>query len=55
LSRTTDESKAVLEAVRPSQAFKTRITEGSPDCMKVLGLDRRLLAMNEVNRVHVCI
>src|SRR5258705_6494858 len=35
-----------LESPPASVEFKTRLIEGSPDCMKVLDLDGRLLSMN---------
>src|SRR6266700_1775465 len=35
-----------LESPPPSADFKTRLIEGSPDCIKVLDLDGRLLSMN---------
>src|SRR6266571_763604 len=35
-----------LESPPPSADFKTRLIEGSPDCIKVLDLDGRLLFMN---------
>ena len=35
-----------LESLPPSADFKTRLIEGSPDCIKVLDLDGRLLSMN---------
>src|SRR5580765_400796 len=34
------------EALRASEAFKTRLIEGSLDCIKVLDLEGRLLSMN---------
>src|SRR5437667_12764423 len=35
-----------LEPPPASADFKTRLIEGSPDCIKVLDLDGRLLSMN---------
>ena len=35
-----------LESAPASADFKTRLIEGSPDCIKVLDLDGRLLSMN---------
>src|SRR6266481_6613597 len=35
-----------LESPPPSADFKTRLIEGSSDCIKVLDLDGRLLSMN---------
>src|SRR5260221_14133749 len=35
-----------LESPPASVDFKTRLIEGSPDCIKVLDLDGRLLSMN---------
>jgi len=35
-----------LESPPASEEFKTRLIEGSPDCLKVLDLDGRLLSMN---------
>src|SRR5262245_28514530 len=35
-----------LEASQASEDLKTRLIEGSPDCIKVLDLDGRLLSMN---------
>ena len=35
-----------LESPPASADFKTRLIEGSPDCLKVLDLDGRLLSMN---------
>src|SRR5258706_1479791 len=35
-----------LESPPASADFKTRLIEGSPDCIKVLDLDGRLLSMN---------
>src|SRR3989442_11000587 len=34
------------EAPRASDDFQTRFIEGSPDCLKVLDLDGRLISMN---------
>src|SRR6266542_1139175 len=43
----TPQSKADrLEAHQASEEFRTRLIEGSPDCLKVLDLDGRLLSMN---------
>jgi PAS domain S-box-containing protein len=41
-----EQLKAALEALRASEEFKTRLIEGSRDCIKVLDLEGRLLAMN---------
>ncbi len=38
--------KSALESLRESEEFKTRLIEGSRDCIKVLDLDGRLLSMN---------
>src|SRR5574340_1517533 len=38
--------KSVLESLRESEEFKTRLIEGSRDCIKILDLDGRLLSMN---------
>lgn len=38
--------KSALEAQRESEEFKTRLIEGSRDCLKVLDLEGRLLSMN---------
>ena len=38
--------KSALEALRESKEFKTRLIEGSRDCLKVLDLEGRLLSMN---------
>ena len=38
--------KSALEALRESEEFKTRLIEGSRDCLKVLDLDGRLLSVN---------
>src|SRR5258706_2723610 len=35
-----------LESLPASADFRTRLIEGSPDCIKVLDLDGRLLSMN---------
>src|SRR5262245_35504375 len=37
---------AVIEALRASEEFKTRMIECSRDCIKVLDLEGRLLSMN---------
>lgn len=36
----------LLDALRASEEFKTRLIEGSRDCIKVLDLEGRLLSMN---------
>ncbi len=41
------ERKRAEEALRTSEAFKNRILESSPDCIKVLDLEGRLLFMNK--------
>ena len=46
LVRTIAEYQAAEEALRASEEFKTRMIEGSLDCIKVLDLDGRLLSMN---------
>ncbi|HSQ04871.1 MAG TPA: GAF domain-containing protein, partial [Burkholderiales bacterium] len=46
LARTSAETTAMVEALRVSEEFKTRIIECSRDCIKVLDLDGRLLSMN---------
>ncbi len=38
--------KQTEEALRASEEFKSRLIEGSQDCIKVLDLDGRLLSMN---------
>lgn len=38
--------KSALEALRESEEFKTRLIEGSRDCLKVLDLEGRLLSVN---------
>jgi formate hydrogenlyase transcriptional activator len=38
--------KSVLEALRESEEFKTRLIESSRDCIKILDLDGRLLSVN---------
>ncbi|MEI9948866.1 MAG: sigma 54-interacting transcriptional regulator [Pseudomonadota bacterium] len=35
-----------MEPEGPDESFRTRLVEGSPDCIKVLDLDGRLLTMN---------
>src|ERR1041384_6746894 len=35
-----------MEPEGPDESFRTRLMEGSPDCIKVLDLDGRLLTMN---------
>ena len=35
-----------MEPEGPDESFRTRLIEGSPDCIKVLDLDGRLLSMN---------
>ena len=46
LLRTIADHQAAEEALRASEAFKTRLIEGSLDCIKVLDLDGRLQSMN---------
>lgn len=46
LVRTIANQQSAEEALRASEAFKTRLIEGSLDCIKVLDLDGRLLSMN---------
>jgi hypothetical protein len=38
--------KSALDSLRESEEFKTRLIEGSRDCLKVLNLEGRLLSMN---------
>ncbi len=45
-ARALDESRTAAEAYRESEELKTRLIEGSQDCIKVLDLDGRLLSMN---------
>lgn len=42
-----DDKKRAEEALRRSEAFVRGVVESSPDCVMVLGLDGRLLWMNE--------
>ncbi len=42
----TAEARALWEALRASEEFKTRLIESSRDCIKVLHLDGRLVSMN---------
>ena len=46
LVRTIADQQTAEEALRDSEAFKTRLIEGSLDCIKVLDLEGRLLSMN---------
>jgi PAS domain S-box-containing protein len=46
LDGTAEAALARERALRESEQFKTRIIESSPDCIKILDLDGRLLAMN---------
>src|SRR5258706_9676048 len=47
MKRSASQSKAGhLESSPLSADFKSRLIEGSPDCIKVLDLDGRLLSMN---------
>ncbi|HEV7735144.1 MAG TPA: PAS domain-containing protein, partial [Candidatus Binatia bacterium] len=39
-------SREAAQALRESEAFSTTILESSPDCIKVLDADGRLLRMN---------
>jgi PAS domain S-box-containing protein len=41
------ERKRAEEALRGSEAFKNRVLENSPDCIKVLDMEGRLLFMNK--------
>ncbi|HET9267616.1 MAG TPA: sigma 54-interacting transcriptional regulator, partial [Vicinamibacterales bacterium] len=41
------EWKRTAAALRESEEFKTRVLDSSPDCIKVLDLDGRLLSMNQ--------
>jgi len=45
--RDVSERKRAEEALRESEAFKKRILENSPDCIKVLDMEGRLLFMNK--------
>src|SRR5438034_921531 len=40
------EQATAQESSREGDEFTTRLIEGSPDCLKVLDLDGRLLSMN---------
>jgi formate hydrogenlyase transcriptional activator len=46
LSQTIHDGQARERALRESEQLKTRIIESSPDCIKVLDLEGRLLSMN---------
>jgi len=46
MARDITERKRAEEALCESEAFKNRILESSPDCIKVLDLEGRLLFMN---------
>ena len=47
MKSTLPENKnARLPSPLPGEDFQTRLIEGSPDCIKVLDLDGRLLSMN---------
>src|SRR2546428_2029915 len=46
MDRTISENKIMEEALRFSEEFKTRLIEGSRDCIKVLDLQGRLLYIN---------
>lgn len=41
------ERKGAEEALRESEAFKNRVLENSPDCIKVLDMEGKLLFMNK--------
>ncbi len=47
MARDITDRKRAEEALRESEAFKNRILESSPDCIKVLDLEGRLLFMNK--------
>jgi PAS domain S-box-containing protein len=42
----SDAAPTPLSQAQPGAEFPTRLIEGSPDCLKVLDLDGRLLSMN---------
>ena len=44
--RAAAEAASTAQALRESEELKTRIIDSSPDCIKVLDLDGRLLSMN---------
>jgi formate hydrogenlyase transcriptional activator len=46
LQEEVESRKQTEEALRASEEFKSRLIEGSQDCIKVLDLDGRLLSMN---------
>ncbi len=46
LEQAAEETKAAAEALRTSDDFKSRIIEGSRDCIKILDLEGRLLYVN---------
>jgi formate hydrogenlyase transcriptional activator len=46
LQKEIESRKQTEEALRASEEFKSRLIEGSQDCIKVLDLDGRLLSMN---------
>jgi formate hydrogenlyase transcriptional activator len=46
VARVTAESEAMIESLRVTEEFKTRMIECSRDCIKVLDLEGRLLSMN---------
>ena len=41
------EGRRIADALRESEELKTRVIDSSPDCIKVLSLDGRLLSMNK--------
>ena len=45
-----------MEPDGPDESFRTRLIEGSPDCIKVLDLDGRLIYMNEggMQSLEIC-
>src|SRR5215831_18629636 len=48
--------RSALESLRESEEFKTRLIEGSRDCLKVLDLEGRLLSMNAggMSALEIC-
>lgn len=56
LGRAVRDAQVAGEALRAREEFKTRMIEGSLDCIKVLDLDGRLLSMNEggLRTLEIC-